>query len=1051
MEITQEILDTFYPDHQKGKLIQTCFDGFNIHEDDPLKEIYILIEEIFLKEKDNITYNRFSNSDSLKAMDIFQKTFIAIDNKLNLNPLAMLKASIIRFVYAIEKYLWNNNDLEKNLFMSRRFLIFLIERYDNLTDQESLELIKLLKLASIGISEIYDNYPYNKNNIYIYLEKLLREKGETEEVLSFLNYFFRYYKSSKEILSWYNNESLILKRDKDLYPIFDNDPYLEYQNKISECLENDFKLLLKEIDYLKPIKTYNLESNSENLEKLINQDSNNDFLKALILRYCFSRNYYNFGYTYHFRLKYHEILNKVKIKYISNDNLFEIIKIANMIESDYNHSYSENLLGFMKNLSKLLEECKNKGILDKNILSTLKNNILKYNSETLNAVFYNVLGFIFYPDNLGNLVLSFLEKNQTYTEQLEALFIQFYQLGKSDKYNKKKADLVYTKLKNLPDSLINSFFNEIFDVVLESKLIAKKEYYEKDEEDTEESNEENFYLVYDDFFSIGHENFFRGLLFLTPSINDKHLYNKMAKLCLKFYGKTPSNTTLNEKMGNDIVRILASVDDIYCLSLLSRLKYTVKHKKGMKHVIKTLENEANKRGIPAEEIEDFSIQDFGLKNGILSLKIGDNEASIVVSDYDKVEIVWKDKNGKTLKSPSSNVKTEFKTQLKEIKEQAKEIEKTLSIQKGRLDSFYLLSRDFTLSKWYELFINHELVKFAGQKFIWKFNTNNKEESGIFINDKIVNSQGNEIIGLNEKTIVSLWHPLDSSVEEVIEWRDFIISKEIRQPFKQAFREIYLLTDAEIKTKNYSNRFAAHIIKQHQFSSLGAIRGWSYQLMGCMDGMSTDGRAKKNLEKWNIRAEFWLNDVGIDEYNDSGMNIYVSTDQVRFISNESIMELKDVPKLVFSEIMRDVDLFVGVASIGNDPQWSDMGEEGFRNYWHSYSFGDLSETAKTRKVALERLLPRLKISNKCLLEGKFLKVKGNIRTYKIHLGSGNILMEPNDQYLCIVPDKKAKNVNEGLFIPFEEDNMFSIILSKAFLLANDTEIKDSSIISQIGKV
>jgi hypothetical protein len=27
------------------------------------------------------------------------------------------------------------------------------------------------------------------------------------------------------------------------------------------------------------------------------------------------------------------------------------------------------------------------------------------------------------------------------------------------------------------------------------------------------------------------------------------------------------------------------------------------------------------------------------------------------------------------------------------------------------------------------------------------------------------------------------------------------------------------------------------------------------------------------------------------------------------------------------------------------------------------------------------------------------VKGELRTYRIHLGSGNILMEPNDQYLC----------------------------------------------------
>ena len=112
-------------------------------------------------------------------------------------------------------------------------------------------------------------------------------------------------------------------------------------------------------------------------------------------------------------------------------------------------------------------------------------------------------------------------------------------------------------------------------------------------------------------------------------------------------------------------------------------------------------------------------------------------------------------------------------------------------------------------------------------------------------------------------------------------------------------------------------------------------------------------------------------------------------------------------------MRDVDLFVGVASLGNDPNWADGGPQGrFRNYWQEYSFGDLTETAKTRAEVLARLLPRLKIAGRCSLDGKFLIVRGDRRTYKIHLGSGNILMEPNDQYLCIVPKSGANEASDG---------------------------------------
>lgn len=148
-------------------------------------------------------------------------------------------------------------------------------------------------------------------------------------------------------------------------------------------------------------------------------------------------------------------------------------------------------------------------------------------------------------------------------------------------------------------------------------------------------------------------------------------------------------------------------------------------------------------------------------------------------------------------------------------------------------------------------------------------------------------------------------------------------------------------------------------------------------------------------------------------------------------------------------MRDVDLFVGVASVGNDPTWNDGGPDGrFRDYWQGYAFGVLSATAQTRKAILETLVPRLRIAERCSFADKFLVVRGQLRSYKIHLGSGNILMTPNDQYLCIVP-KQSMATGEGkVFLPFEGDALLSIILSKAFLLAADDRITDPRIVSQL---
>jgi hypothetical protein len=59
------------------------------------------------------------------------------------------------------------------------------------------------------------------------------------------------------------------------------------------------------------------------------------------------------------------------------------------------------------------------------------------------------------------------------------------------------------------------------------------------------------------------------------------------------------------------------------------------------------------------------------------------------------------------------------------------------------------------------------------------------------------------------------------------------------------------------------------------------------------------------------------------------------------------------------------------------------------------------------------------------------------------------MEPNDQYLCIVPGQGvAESVNGKIFLPFEGDSLLAIILSMAFLLADDKHIKDPTITRQL---
>ncbi len=206
----------------------------------------------------------------------------------------------------------------------------------------------------------------------------------------------------------------------------------------------------------------------------------------------------------------------------------------------------------------------------------------------------------------------------------------------------------------------------------------------------------------------------------------------------------------------------------------------------------------------------------------------------------------------------------------------------------------------------------------------------------------------------------------------------------------------------------------------------------------------------------MRAELWVEAAENDNHDDpfAGDTPYVLTDRVHFrsLSSGELAPLGDVPPRVFSEVMRDVDVFVNVCSIGNDPLGGNRGPNERRAYWQHYAFGELAESARTRQDVLQRLLPRLrKLDGRWSIADRFVIVRGDVRTYKIHMGSGNVLMEPNDQYLCIVRDP---SVDDGariseLFLPFEGDLTLATIVSKALLLVDDRAIADPTITRQIG--
>jgi hypothetical protein len=510
------------------------------------------------------------------------------------------------------------------------------------------------------------------------------------------------------------------------------------------------------------------------------------------------------------------------------------------------------------------------------------------------------------------------------------------------------------------------------------------------------------------------------------------------------------------KLSNASIHVLGALEGMKAVTQLSRVRGRVKNLSILKQVEKALQAASERAGMTKEQLLEASVPAFGLDpSGSKRVPFGD-AAALLAIENDDVLISWTNAKGTPVKAPPAEAKA-LAEEMKSLKSEAREIDKALQAERMRLEGLLVDERVWPYAEWDRLYRSHPVTGRLARRLIWIFREADGPPRAAFpVDAGFVDAAGAPVSIDPARSKVQLWHPIFAPAEETRAWRRFLLVREVAQPFKQAFREVYLLTPAEERTDTYSNRFAAHILRYTQAHALMKTRGWGGCQLGFWDG-GFDAAASRDYGSRGFRAEFFISLVETATIPDTGVPELCATDQVRFFRLEAggwvPARVAEVPPLVFTEAMRDVDLFVGVSSIGNDPSWQDRGDAGHVDYWRAASFGELTESASIRREALLQLVPRLRIADRLSVADKFLVVRGDLKTYKIHLGSANILMEPNDQYLCIVADRgSALNVGPGkVFLPFEEGGgRLSMILSKAFLLAEDLKITDPTILRQLGR-
>lgn len=563
----------------------------------------------------------------------------------------------------------------------------------------------------------------------------------------------------------------------------------------------------------------------------------------------------------------------------------------------------------------------------------------------------------------------------------------------------------------------------------------------------------------------------RGLAWYCSLLDDARVARALGAAAFRAYTKVPEIGPRSVKAANACVWALGVMPSPEAATELQRLSITVRYGPAARLIDEAILRAAERAGLTPDDLGDLAVPHLGLEDGRIRHPIGDVTAQIVIVNAHEVATTWFAAGGAARPAPPAALKRTHAAELRALARRTEEVRQQLSVQRQRTERLLSSRRSWPLDRFRDRWLEHPLLSVFARRLIWLVEDAAGARPGAWLGGRLVDCDDRPLDPAADAR-VRPWHPLAAEPAAVPAWRGWFERHGVTQPFKQAHREIYLLTEAERATTNFSNRFADHLLRQHQLRALCLERGWTYRLQGSWDGHNNP---TITLPEWDLCAE--LDIAPLDDGGPAGalsgraVNLFVATGAVRFHrgagapkrtkdalvraylrgeqlpSVDTTLPLAEVPAAAFSEVMRDVDLFVSVCSLGNLPEWVNDDQRQLAGYWQRSAFGPLTECGDTRREVIARLTPRLTIASRCTVTERFLEVRGELHSYRIHLASGNIIMD-DGRYLCIRPAAAPQRPAAGLALPFEGDGMLSEILSKALLLASDRAIDDPSITSQL---
>ncbi len=499
------------------------------------------------------------------------------------------------------------------------------------------------------------------------------------------------------------------------------------------------------------------------------------------------------------------------------------------------------------------------------------------------------------------------------------------------------------------------------------------------------------------------------------------------------YVKIPGVGPKSAAIGNLGLNALASSGNNTAFGMMNLMRNKSKYQRFIKAIDKALEKFMDSTSGDPEQLADSTIPRFDFSKKERIVKIDDQVSVCYFIKNNKLTKKWIVKD-KVVSGTPGFIKQDYRTQEKEVAAEFKRINGIFKQLRDRVKTYWLFDRKWEYPFWLENIYEHPLIQPYLLHMIWS----NETQSNTFmtLEGQCVDHQGKEV-RIGKEDILSLWHPIESTTEEIKAWQDYIYQQKINQPLRQAYREHYPFSDKEMQ-QTRSERFSHHFLVSRKLMALANSAAWTFTYEH--EGDSWPRKYIKALQMTvHLKCDYNTRDFAIptkEIYFTSGNSLKLNTKK-----KEESIPFEKVPKKTLSELCRDIDLFIATTSIANDPELSLKTEDQkcYREDFHKGHFSD-NASAKIRKQVIEMIAPSLGLTSE--FEKNYLIIKGQKNTYRINLGSGFAQVAGSQQHVNLLPDIQPMKKSKKVHSPIQDDETLYVILAKALFLQADGDVGDA---------